>query len=405
MRTPAILLSVPLVLYGCGDPAPPNGTPTKHVTQRVVGGEPSDPKNDAVVLFESDSQACTATVVAPRMVVTARHCVGQYTEGQFTCTVDGNVSSSSPRIPANAGAIGPPDPPEELTVRIGVAPWADEPAAIGEKVYVVPTDSICKNDIALVRLDRDVAPKPRTMRLTTPTYPGDLVTVVGYGMRDIDFVGRVERSGIPILKVGESLLYPEGSGAYDRTFSIGKAVCPGDSGGPAIDDETGAILGVFSNITGDCMSTGARNYYTQLAPYADFIEEAFADSGFEVPYETEPGPGAGGGAGETSTGGSPSDGSSSSTGGSGVSGSGGAAAGGITTSASGGSSAGGTSPGETSSGGSANGGSDGGIEDTRPPKDNCNCRVAGGGRESPSGLLALFGLLGLSLARRRATRG
>ena len=281
-------------------------------TQRVYGGMPSTEETDAVVQVFAE-EYCSGTLVAPRLVITARHCVSPYVDGKYQCTVDGSYSNSVPRTPRDAGAVGLPYPAEMIQVTWGQFPFDKEPA-IGEKIYTVSTDTICRNDIAIVRLDRDLPVPIRPMRLKDPTYPGELVTVVGYGRTDTNVAGRHERHNVEILDLGKSPIYPEGNGSFDRTLRLGQAGCPGDSGGPTIAD-SGAILGVFSIIQNECTSDGAETYYTQLAPYRDFIEAAFEDSGFDVTYEKPTSNGSGGGAG--ASGDSDGSGGSKATGGSG----------------------------------------------------------------------------------------
>jgi len=286
------------LLIGCSQ-APLDEEPEAHTkTQPVYGGIVSTEENDAVVHLTSGpdhARYCSGTVVAPRLVITARHCVAPYVEGSYRCDADGDFSSSLPRSPATAGAVGLAYDPELVEIRMGQFPFDKEPA-FGEKIYTIPTDTICRNDIAIVRVDRDLPIAPRAMRLKDPTLPGELVTVVGYGKTFTDVPGRHERHDVEIQAVGKSTIYPEGKGAFDRTLRLGQAACPGDSGGPTLAD-SGAILGVFSIIENECNSDTARNYYTQLAPYRNFIEDAFEDSGFEVLYEPTPSNGAGGAAG------------------------------------------------------------------------------------------------------------
>jgi len=336
-------------------------------TQRVYGGMPSTEEYDAVVQVSTDDSFCSGTMVAPRLVVTARHCVSPYVDGTYQCSVDGGYSSAVPRSPGDAGTVGLAYPPETVKVTYGQFPFDKEPA-IGEKIYTVSTDTICRNDIAIVRLDRELPVPLRPMRLKDPTYPGELVTVVGYGFTDTDVAGRHERHDVEILDVGKSPIYPEGHGSFDRTFRLGQAACPGDSGGPTVA-KSGAILGVFSIIQNDCTGDGAENYYTQLAPYRSFIEAAFEDSGFDVLYEdTGSNSGSGGSAGASSD----SDGS-------------------------------GESGGSKASGGSAGGTTTSGIIPGRRKKDD-GCSFGATGDDEGRGWAWSSLLLGLVALRRRAQR-
>jgi hypothetical protein len=361
-------------------------------TQPVFGGQVSTEDTDAVVYLVSGpgrDRYCSGTVVAPRLVITARHCIAPHVEGTYQCDVDGGFNPTSPRDPEDAGAVGLAYPPEQVEVRIGQFPYNEEPA-YGEKIYTVSTDSICRNDIAIVRVDRELPVPPRPMRLETPTYPGELITVVGYGKTYTNVAGRHERHDVEILAVGESSIYPEGRGSFNRTFRLGQAACPGDSGGPSLSD-AGAVLGVFSIIENECNSDAARNFYTQLAPFKSFIEDAFEDSGFEVieePDLTSSTTGTGGSAGASGAAGAATDSEGSSGGSS-------SSAGGSTGSAA--SSVGGSGGAGGSAGATTNGIT---IMPGRKKKDDgCSLGVVGdagaGGRWAPL-------LLGLLALRRRS---
>lgn len=312
-----LALTLPLSLSaGCGaDSELREETEPGVKTQPVYGGITSSEDTDAVVQLitgPDHNRICSGTVVAPRMVITARHCIAPYVDGSYQCNAEGGYNETFPRSPPDAGSVGQAYAPELVEVRIGQHPGDEEPA-LGEKIYIVPTNTICKNDIAIVRVDRDLPVTPRPMRLKEPTFPGELVTVVGYGLTFTPVPGRHERHDVEIQAVGKSTLYPVGKGAYDRTFRLGQAACPGDSGGPTLSDR-GAVLGVFSIIVNDCNSPAALNFYTQLAPFRDFIEDAFEDSGYEVIHEPGSGDGSGGSAGADSdgSGGSSSGGSDAS---------------------------------------------------------------------------------------------
>jgi MYXO-CTERM domain-containing protein len=129
--------------------------------------------------------------------------------------------------------------------------------------------------------------------------------VVGYGRTDDEEFGiRHTRSGLEVAKVGTSQFREEGDSIPPRTFtSEGPALCIGDSGGPAYSDQ-GAVIGVWSQVVGDCTASTAVNYFTEVAPFrAEIIDRAFVAAGYEPLLETSAGSGqagAGGSAGAAS---------------------------------------------------------------------------------------------------------
>jgi hypothetical protein len=92
---------------------------------------------------------------------------------------------------------------------------------------------------------------------------------------------------VPVLSVGPSEFYPVEGNAMPRTFVLGKSTCKGDSGGPAVSDETGAVLGLSSSFRGECTSSEVRNFSTQVAPFHDFVESVFAEVGASPVLEGE----------------------------------------------------------------------------------------------------------------------
>src|SRR5664280_2851838 len=66
--------------------------------QDVLYGKISGPEDDAVVKLESVAASgtmwgCTGTLVAPNLVLTARHCIANFVDGRWTCDANGNLSS------------------------------------------------------------------------------------------------------------------------------------------------------------------------------------------------------------------------------------------------------------------------------------------------------------------------
>lgn len=393
-----------MVLGGCssgGAAVDPAGTERAE----VLGGTSSGVEDDGVVHVRSTSttnvqRRCSGTLIAKNVVATAQHCVSDFKDGLFTCSPEGELMSSS-----GQGEMGMLLAPSAIEIRLGESVDVNEaPAAVGSRIFAPPATTICRNDIALVVLDRDIdGVEPFPVRLTSSVEPGDVIRVAGYGLDDtMTAVGvRRTRAGVSILQVGDNAFRPDGEAVAPRTFNTASVLCPGDSGGPAFG-ESGALVGIFSLVVGStCAASRARNVFTQTSPFAaDIVGPAF-DAAGATPIP-EPGEGVGGSAGSTSTsggesgegeageGGSPGTGGSSGTGGSG--GAAGAAARGGTAGADGG------------AGATGNAGDAGAATAPRGLRQRGGCRcdvpgVAGTGHQSLSWVGAA--LLALTWARRR----
>ncbi len=257
----------------------------------VVFGEASDASEDYVLRLESkavgsEGENCTATLVAPNVVFTALHCVSYFTAGKFSCAPDGTLKPTSP----GDGELGALAPPESVKVFVG-PDTKTEPDAFGLKVFGTGANNICRNDFAIVILDRNLDVPVASLRLVRPMAKGELMTVVGFGLTESDVSnGRRRRTGVPVTDVGPLVLSGPTTAA-PRTFVTGQGPCFGDSGGPAFSEETGALSGVYSLAGGQvCTARNIRNVYTRLSPFTNLIEQAFAEAGSEPVLEPYDGP-------------------------------------------------------------------------------------------------------------------
>jgi MYXO-CTERM domain-containing protein len=364
----------------CGE----TGTAPVGVTgQRVLWGQPSGSEDDAVVRvigYKPDgggvTENCTGTMIAPNLVLTAKHCVGFLTSGIFTCSPDGTLTPSS-----IGGRLTRTISPDGVVIKTGPGPMMPTTpvAAVGQEIIAPASDSICMNDFAIVLLDRSLTDIPfLPVRLLTPIGHGENIRVVGYGLTEdaSGYAERHTRSDLAVSMIGKSPLVPTGDPVPPSSFvTEGPALCEGDSGGPALSQPTDgqpALLGPWSKFTSaNCTDTATRDMFVQLSAFKTEVCQAFAKAGFDPWLEGTPGP-------------SP-DGCLSGTGGSG--GAGGDDAG-VETAGS-------------DQGGAANAGTSQYLGLRK--KGGCNCNTVGGRTTSPA--WALLPLVGAFALRRRRRRG
>ena len=269
----------------------------------VIKGKNSTAAQDSVVLLihydpnGGEFASCTGTLVAPNLVLTARHCVAD-TDASAACDIDG--------APLAQGVVRANHPAKTLYVFTGTErPDFSQPnitpAGVGKKVLDDGGKNLCNHDIAMVVLQEPVPNAKLTpLRLDGDIVKGEVVTAIGWGVTDRtpqpDI--RQQRTGIKVLESGPD--DSTGGPVPPNEFQVGESICSGDSGGPAIAS-TGAIIGVVSRggnqtqpdprdpSTG-CVGAESMNLYTKIAPFKAFIMKGFELAQAEPWLENGPDP-------------------------------------------------------------------------------------------------------------------
>jgi V8-like Glu-specific endopeptidase len=262
---------------------------TESRSEPIIRGAVSGAEQDAVVLLtmyygDELSQRCTGTLVAPNLVLTARHCTTFSEDSSIQCSSDGT---------SNAGGLFKGDrDPNQMFVYMGAdaAASADvrgQPVARGTRlVYDENARSMCGGDVAFIVLDRRIANvKTAPIRLDRNARVGETLTLVGYGVTEEGKVPdlRLVRDST-VTDVGPSTRY----GLSVSEYSIGEGHCRGDSGGPAFD-ATAAVIGVLSRGGGGstptaelaqgCVGPDAVSVHTNLHTMRALVARAFELSG------------------------------------------------------------------------------------------------------------------------------
>jgi hypothetical protein len=276
-------LSFVLTCAACG--ANGAGEPTAARAAAIVSGEPSpSPADDAVVLLRNlmvaGGAVCTATMVAPNLLATARHCVAYGTDAAFLCTVRGEP------IPVSdgGGILGADVPPDSIEIYSGEVTGSTL-VAKGQEIVSTLSLTNCINDLAFVVLDRPLALPLATLRLGTKTAVGEPITVIGYGIQqlgplELDWPQRPRKKAHQTVAAVGPDVTSDATTVIPRTLVMnnGPAGCRGDSGAPALSDRTGALIGVYTNRVGgdDCTSASTVHHYTHLPPFQTLALDAFA---------------------------------------------------------------------------------------------------------------------------------
>lgn len=276
-----------LLLSLCACSAQPSEPAARVQGQRIIGGSDSPPADDAVMLILTQrniTSVCSSVLIAPNLLLTARHCISaEYPSDGIHCNPDGSL------ILPSGGQLGAPVSPDKISVFAGasVPSQGSFPggtvAAKGQQIITGDGPSVCKDDIALVVLDRALDQPPARLGLGLVVAQDAHLSVVGYGLTETTdpnslYSTRHRRDDVPVEFVG---ILPD-------TFTLGRSVCKGDSGGPAFDPGTGAVVGAYSlgfpgANAADCSSEEAVNYFVDVTHYETMLRMAFTAAGQPFP--------------------------------------------------------------------------------------------------------------------------
>lgn len=305
-RTALLFASLALfVTAGCGSASESPTVHLSHAQQPISGGQIDSTHTSVVgiaIISGSGFEMCSGTLIAPNLVLTARHCVSQIADTAVICgqSTFGSMYSAS-----------------NLYVTTDTQ-FSYKGNYVKGKSVRVPSqgNDVCGYDVALITLSSDITSvKPYVPRIDKPVSLGEVYTAVGYGITSPtgqDSGTRRDRTGLHVSWYRGQSYDPVcgtkpgcGQGLVSSEWQGETGICSGDSGGPALD-ANGMVIGVTS-----------RGYqcdypiYSAVSTWKDFIIQGALDAakagGYPAPTWATTGstsPGTGGAGGASGTGGS-----------------------------------------------------------------------------------------------------
>lgn len=197
--------------------------------------------DDAIVRVLSDV-TCTGTLIAEDLVLTAHHCVAERDAEGHPTGRDLEPSAIEIELGGDYLSWG------EVKVRAVVSPECGYRSGHGDIAILV----LRRKLIGVATLNPRLDKSPESAGVGRV---GEGITPVGFGRCPMsnDAIHRVRRLGGAVERLGSA------------DFLADASICPGDSGGPALSNKTGEVIGVISSSMMDSdEATTAPSFFTRL---------------------------------------------------------------------------------------------------------------------------------------------
>jgi V8-like Glu-specific endopeptidase len=255
--------------------------PLRRSTAPIIGGVADNTNTWVVGINVGGAGICSGSLIAPNLVLTARHCVSRTTE-QIDCRPDGGLATN--KVLSNYAASA---------LRVSTASRYDgSPSWTVRAIRYVEdarANAICGMDLALLELNKNTAGA-----FPTSWMPPSLVApskhkyvAIGYGCQNAELAGGggCDPRGVRMLLDPVTVI-----DVTADEFAIAGRVCGGDSGGPVWNKLTNVIYGALSRGDGTTSMGEGCNYgiYTQTAAHLPWLQKYGKIAAANGPYAPLP---------------------------------------------------------------------------------------------------------------------
>lgn len=261
------LLSGAACWSGCS--AGPPSEPSASNESAISGGQPDSVNTNVFGLLvhgDDGVSACSSTLIAENLLLTARHCV---------------ASGGTDPVVCGSATFGDTYPPSGVIASNAVDVTRALDWFHASEIFV-PSEGndTCGFDVALVvlkeRVPANVA-KPAVPRIDRVVTKGEEYHAVGYGLTETSDYGIRRLLGQRQVQCEPGTCR---TGVRGNEFVGSSGPCEGDSGGPAFDVD-GKVVGVDSRGTEECDTP----VYSTVTGWKDFIIDTARHAAIAGGYE------------------------------------------------------------------------------------------------------------------------